>query len=290
MFRLAAEISPGPARQEICKMTEARTEFIGSKCIIFQLQIEIWIHVNDIATISSQLIGIRFLLNSTLLNRFWLRARNPLPPPLLALPLQDRHRKHTAQKDQASHQTSARGSPQTLQHIRIPKWPYKSPRGPNAVDEGPDTCAVLYMTVHSICCRHSSNDLGADGCDCDADDGRHIPMTLLGLLKADAKDDDADHAKCEANVRQPETMLSRRCPVSQPLGFMIHPEVAQTSADLLADDTSDNDAQELQADLLSIESEFRHKELRDFHCKQNTAEAEDDRVRDCRNDDGRIFE
>jgi hypothetical protein len=59
---------------------------------------------------------------------------------------------------------------------------------------------------------------------------------------------------------------------------------------LLADDQTDHDTKELEAEFLGVQTELREEQLRNLHGKENTAETEDDGVGDCRNPDRGVTE
>jgi hypothetical protein len=75
------------------------------------------------------------------------------------------------------------------------------------------------------------------------------------LLKADAEDDQADHGKDETDVTEPKSILRLRA-TSQLLSALVHPEIANSATKLLADDKTDHDTEELQAEFLGVQTEL----------------------------------
>lgn len=74
------------------------------------------------------------------------------------------------------------------------------------------------------------------------------------------------------------------------LGFAMHPEITQSAADLFANETPDDDAEELETDLLRVEAEFGDEELWDFYGEEHTAEAKDHGICNRGDQDGGILE
>jgi hypothetical protein len=109
------------------------------------------------------------------------------------------------------------------------------------------------------------------------------------LLKANAEHNDTDHGKDETHVAEPKSVLRLRT-ASKLLSALVHPEIADPATELLADDKTDHDTEELKAKLLGVETELGKEQLRNLDGEQNTTEAEDDGVGDCGNPDGGITE
>lgn len=85
------------------------------------------------------------------------------------------------------------------------------------------------------------------------------------------------YRRCKTSVGHPETVLGRREPGSWPLQAA-HPEIAAPSAKLLAQHGADDYTNELQADLLCVEAEFRREDLWDLDGGEDAGEVEDDGV------------
>lgn len=68
----------------------------------------------------------------------------------------------------------------------------------------------------------------------------------------------------------------------------LHPPVAQWTCQLLTNNTSDDDAEELKADLLWIETELGDEDLRNLDGEEDGAETEDDGIRGRGNEDGGV--
>lgn len=76
------------------------------------------------------------------------------------------------------------------------------------------------------------------------------------MLKANAEHNDTDHGKDEAHVAEPQPILRLRT-ASKLLRTLVHPEIADPATELLADDKTDHDTEELKAKLLGVETELR---------------------------------
>lgn len=120
-------------------------------------------------------------------------------------------------------------------------------------------------------------------------DRSDVPHALLGLLEAHAEDDQADHGEHEADVAEPQSVFGRWA-AAEFLRALVHPEIADSSADLFADDKTNQDAQKLEAQLLRVELEFGKEKLRNLDSEEHAAEAEDDGVGDGGNPDGGVTE
>lgn len=103
------------------------------------------------------------------------------------------------------------------------------------------------------------------------------------------EDHQSAYREQETRVAEPETVFWGWTSVDL-LGLSIHPEIRQVSSQLLANNSANDDAQELQAELLRVESEPGEEELWDFNRGQDGCEEEDHGVRDSRNRDGGVFE
>lgn len=77
-----------------------------------------------------------------------------------------------------------------------------------------------------------------------------------------------------SNIAQPKTVLSRR----RGTGLLLpqrHPPITDQAADLLADHGADDNADELQADLLGVEAEFLGEDLGDLDGEGDASPEED---------------
>jgi len=110
-----------------------------------------------------------------------------------------------------------------------------------------------------------------------------------GLLQTNAEEDQTDHGEEEADITEPKSVL-RWWASSEFLSALIHPEVTDSATELLADDKTDHDAEELKAKLLGVQSELGKEELRDLNGEKDTAESEHDGVRDGRDPDRSVAE
>lgn len=109
------------------------------------------------------------------------------------------------------------------------------------------------------------------------------------MLKTNAEKDQANHSKQESKVAEPKPVF-RSGATAKLLGAPVHPKITGPTAKLLANDQTDEDTEELQAELLRVEFELWKEELRDFHGEENAAEAEDDRIGDSRDPNGSVAE
>lgn len=117
----------------------------------------------------------------------------------------------------------------------------------------------------------------------------NVPNALRSLLEANTEDNQTDHCKDEAHVTEPKSVLGLGTS-SKLLGALVHPEIADSATELLADDKTDHDAEELEAELLRVKAEFGKEKLRNFNSEEYTAESEDDGVGDCGDPDGCVTE
>lgn len=118
---------------------------------------------------------------------------------------------------------------------------------------------------------------------------RNIPCALRSLLEADAEHDQTNHSKDETHVAEPKSVLGLRT-ASELLGALVHPEITDPAAELLADDKTDHDTKELKAEFLRVETELGKEQLRNLNGEEDTAEAEDDGVGDCGDPNGGVTE
>ena len=118
---------------------------------------------------------------------------------------------------------------------------------------------------------------------------RNIPCALRSLLEADAEHDQTNHSKDETHVAEPKSVLGLRT-ASELLGALVHPEIADSAAKLLADNKTDHDAEELETELLGVQSELRDQQLRNLDREKDAAESEHDGVSDSGDPDGSVAE
>lgn len=208
---------------------------------------------------------------------------------VLLAPLQQGDGDDADEEDHTGHETSTAGAAQSLLHVREPERTEESPGGPDDVDEDADAGAVLDVAVDGVGDEDGGDDLVSDGGDGDADDGSHVPFSGGGLLQTHAEEDQADHGEEEADVAEPQSVLGRRAS-SEFLRTLVHPEIADPATELLADDKTDHDAEELEAELLRVQAELGEEELRNLNGKQNAAESEYDGIGDSRDPDGSVTE
>ena len=116
-----------------------------------------------------------------------------------------------------------------------------------------------------------------------------VPLALGSLLEANAEDDDTDHGKDETHVAEPKSIL-RLGTSAKLLSTLVHPEITDPATELLANDKTDHDAEELKAELLRVQAEFRKEQLRNFDSEKHTAEPENDRVGHRGDPDGCVAE
>jgi len=204
-------------------------------------------------------------------------------------PLQQGNGDNADEEDHTSHQATAARAAQSLLHVGEPEGTEESPGGSDDVDEHTDAGAVLDAAVDGVCDEDRGNDLVADGGDRNTNDGGDVPLAGGCLLQTNAEEDQADHGKKEASVTEPQSVLGRRAS-SEFLSSLVHPEIANSAAELLTDNETDHDAEELKAKLLRIQSEFGEEKLRDLNREKDTAESENDRVGDGWYPDGSVAE
>lgn len=146
------------------------------------------------------------------------------------------------------------------------------------------------MAIYRIRHEHRRNDLISARPNTNPNDGRNIPVHAGRLLQAHAKNNQPNDDEHEAKVGDPQPVLWRRPqPVAELLGLAVEPPVAEGTAELLADDGADDHAEELEAQLLRVEAEFRDEDLRDFDGEEDGDEAEGYGVGDCGDEDGGVF-
>lgn len=101
--------------------------------------------------------------------------------------------------------------------------------------------------------------------------------TPAQLLRLHAKNHQPSNRKRKPAIRKPKPKLRARL-LARPLAPQTHPAIARAPADLLPEHAADDQAEELQAELLRVEGEEGEEYYGDFHHKENAAEAEDDCV------------
>ena len=146
---------------------------------------------------------------------------------------------------------------------------------------------MLKMAIHRIRHQHRRHNLIPRARNRDSHNRRHIPMHRLRLRRAHTKHNQAHHSEQEPRIRQPQPILRRRRATST-AGLRTDEPVAERAGQLLADNGADDDAEELQADLLRVEGELGQEELGDLDGDEDGGEAEDDAVRDRGHEDGGV--
>ena len=204
-------------------------------------------------------------------------------------PLQTGDWDNADKENHTSHQTTAARAAQSLLHVREPEGTEESPGRSDNVDEDADAGAVLDVAVDGVCDEDGGDDLISYGGDGNADDGSDVPLAGGGLLQTDAEEDQTDHGEEEADVAEPQSVLGRRAS-SKFLSALVHPEIADSAAELLADNKTDHDAEELETELLGVESELGDQKLRNLDREKDAAESEHDGVSDSGDPDGSVAE
>jgi hypothetical protein len=145
------------------------------------------------------------------------------------------------------------------------------------------------VTVDGIRNQHRRHNLVASTGDGNANDGTDVPPARGRVLRLHQEDAHPDNGEHEAGIAQPQPVF-RRGPRAALLRLPVHPQVTQASAQLLAHHRAEDDAEELEAQLLCVEVEFLAKELRQLDRDENRAEEERHRVRDGGDEDARLQE
>lgn len=116
-----------------------------------------------------------------------------------------------------------------------------------------------------------------------------VPHSFLSLLQTNVEDDEANHGKHETTVTKPKPVFRSRV-ASNLLSALVHPQITDPASELFANDETDHDTKELEAELLGVETKLGEEKLRDLDGEKNAAEAEDHRVGDCGDPDRSVAE
>lgn len=143
------------------------------------------------------------------------------------------------------------------------------------------------MAVDGISDKHGGNDLVPSASKCNPDYRRDIPMQVRRLRRANQEDHHPDDREREARVAEPQSELRRRRATNL-LRAAVHPGIGQDAAELLTDDGADDDAEELEAELLLVEVEFLAKELGQLDGDEDAAEEEGHGVGDGGEEDAEL--
>lgn len=129
------------------------------------------------------------------------------------------------------------------------------------------------MAINSISDKHRCNDLVSGPGKCNPDYRRDIPLQIRRLRRAYQEDHHPDDSETESRVAEPQSELRGRR-TTDLLRATVHPGVGEDAAELLADDGPDDDAEELETELLLVEVEFLAEELGQLDGDEDAAEKE----------------
>lgn len=107
-----------------------------------------------------------------------------------------------------------------------------------------------------------------------------VPHSFLSLLQTNVEDDEANHGKHETTVTKPKPVFRSRV-ASNLLSALVHPQITDSASKLFANNETDHNTKELEAELLGVETKLGEEKLRNLDGEKNAAEAEDHRVGDC---------
>lgn len=148
-------------------------------------------------------------------------------------------------------------------HLNIPERPDETPDRTDEGDENPNTGSVGPVAVDRVSDHHSGDDLVTHRTNTNTNQRGDVPR-VPGIVQLNQEDRYPDDTQRVAKVTQPEAVLGLRVAPIQLAAPHIHPRVRHAPADLLADDSADDDGDHLQAILLRIEPEELGEELRDL--------------------------
>lgn len=143
------------------------------------------------------------------------------------------------------------------------------------------------MAVDGISDKHGGNDLVPSASKCDPDYRRDIPVQIRRLRRGNQEDHHPDDRERESRVAEPQSEFRGRRTTNF-LRAAVHPGVRQDATELLADDGADDDAEELEAELLLVEAEFLAEELGQLDGDEDTAEEEGHGVGDGGEEDAEL--
>ena len=141
------------------------------------------------------------------------------------------------------------------------------------------------MGVDRIRRQHSCDNLVPERRNPSPYNGRDPPLPLGRLLSADEKDNHAGNSNQVPEVAEPETELGWGTAgifgSVHEVSCTAHPEIRHDTAHLFAEEGADDEAEELEAELLRVEGEFLLQELWDLDRVEHGGEEEDHAVGDC---------
>lgn len=109
---------------------------------------------------------------------------------------------------------------------------------------------------------------------------------MLGLvLKNNTIDNQANEDAGETRISEAKTVLGRRRNSAVTFGLAVHVQVTAEATNLLADDGTEDNCDELEGKLLRVETVARGVDLRNFDGEKHAAETEDHGVAQNRNED-----
>lgn len=171
----------------------------------------------------------------------------------------------------------------------LPERSNETPSLTDQIDKHTNTIRLLRMTIKRIRNQHSRNNLVSSRCNSNPNNGRNIPLSLSRMRRLHKEHHQSTNRESEASIAEPESVF-RLCGSVEFLRASPHPAITESAAELFADDCADDDAEELEPDLLGIETEFGEEELGNFDCGHDGGEEEDHGVGDDGDHDGGIFE